>query len=104
MVLVVQALLIFPLNVGLRWLVALTVLMAILMLYGHPFDQACRWSLSCAMVYLFIGRLAAVTRDAEVAREEAEAAREESHRLLSELQAAHEQLQEHMQFRRKNSP
>jgi signal transduction histidine kinase len=93
MALVIQAMVILPLRIALRWLVGLTALMAILMLYGHPFDQGLPLVIIMAMAYFFIGAYAAVTRDAEVAREEAEAARKKSQDLLVELQAAHEQLQ-----------
>lgn len=95
MALVVQAVFIFPLHIGFRWLVALSVVMAILMFYGHPFGEALPVVTMVCVVNVFIGGLAGVARNAEVAREEAEAARADSHRLLSELQAAHEQLQEY---------
>lgn len=91
--LVLQAMLIFPLFVGLRWLVALTGIMVILMLYGHPFGQGLPLAIIMTVANLFIGAYAAVTRDAEIAREEAEAARKESRKLLTELQAAHRELQ-----------
>jgi signal transduction histidine kinase len=93
MALVIQAMVILPLYIGLRWLVGLTALMAVLMLYGHPFDQGLPLVIIMAMAYFLIGAYAAVTRDAEVAREEAEAARKKSQDLLVELQTAHEQLQ-----------
>jgi signal transduction histidine kinase len=93
MALIIQAMVVFPLEIGLRWLLALTALMAVLMLYGHPFDQGLPLVIIMAMAYFLIGAYAAVTRDAEVAREEAEAARKESQDLLAELQTAHEQLQ-----------
>jgi hypothetical protein len=93
MALVVQVMLIFPLHIGSRWLVTLTAIMAILMLYGHAFDQGLPLVAMMSVAYLFVGAYAAVTRYAEVGGEQGEAAREESQRPLAELQTAHEQLQ-----------
>lgn len=91
-VLVIQALAIFPFDVGLRWVVALTVLMTILMIYGHPIDQGLPLAVIMSMIYLFIAAFVAVASEADRAREDAESARKESDRLLSELRTTHEQL------------
>jgi len=88
----IQATLIFPLDIGLRWLAILTIIMAILMLYGHPFDQALPLVIMMLVVNVFIGFYVTVTREAESARAEAEAAHERSQKLYDELQDAHEQL------------
>jgi signal transduction histidine kinase len=88
----IQATLIFPLGIGLRWLAVLTIIMAILMLYGHPFNQALPLVIMMLVVNVFIGFYVTVTREAESARAEAEAARESSQKLYDELQDAHEQL------------
>jgi NarL family two-component system sensor histidine kinase YdfH len=90
---ILQAMLVFPSKIGFRWLVAITSIMVICMLYGHPFEQGFPLVIIMSVAYLFVGAYVAVTRDAEVAREEAEAARKESQRLLTELQTVHEQLQ-----------
>jgi signal transduction histidine kinase len=84
--LAVQAMYVFPLRTGSRWVGAFTVIMTTLMLYGHPLSKGLPLVIIMSVAYLFIGSYAAVTR-------EAEAAREESQRLLAELQEAHEQLQ-----------
>jgi signal transduction histidine kinase len=84
--LAVQAMYVFPLGTGSRWVGAFTVIMATLMLYGHPLSKGLPLVIIMSVAYLFIGSYAAVTR-------EAEAAREDSQRLLAELQDAHEQLQ-----------
>jgi PAS domain S-box-containing protein len=84
--LAVQAMYVFPLRTGSRWVGVFTVIMAILMLYGHPLSKGLPLVIIMSVAYFFIGSYAAVTR-------EAEAAHEESQRLLAELQAAHEELQ-----------
>jgi len=88
----IQAMLVFPLGIGLRWLAVLTIIMATLMLYGHPFSQALPLVIMMSVVNVFIGFYVTVTREAERARAEAEAARESSQKLYDELQDAHEQL------------
>ena len=84
--LAVQAMYIFPLRTGFRWVGAFTVIMAILMLYGHSLSKGLPLVVIMSVAYFFIGSYAAVTR-------EAEATHKESQRLLVELQAAHQQLQ-----------
>jgi signal transduction histidine kinase len=84
--LAVQAMYVFPLRTGSRWVGVFTVIMATLMLYGHPLSKGLPLVIIMSVAYFFIGSYAAVTR-------EAEAAHEESQRLLAELQDAHEQLQ-----------
>jgi signal transduction histidine kinase len=82
----VQAMYVFPLRTGSRWVAGFAVIMAILMLYGHPFSEGLPLVIIMSVAYFFIGSYAAVTR-------EAEAAHARSQRLLAELQDAHEQLQ-----------
>jgi signal transduction histidine kinase len=84
--------LVFPLGIGLRWLAVLTIIMAALMLYGHPFSEGLPLVIIMSVANVFIGSYAAVTREAESARAEAEAARKQSQELYDELQDAHEQL------------
>jgi signal transduction histidine kinase len=90
--LILQAMLVFPLGIGLRWLAVLTIIMAALMLYGHPFSEGLPLVIIMSVANVFIGSYAAVTREAESARAEAEAARKQSQELYDELQDAHEQL------------
>jgi len=90
--LVLQAMLVFRLGIGLRWLAVLTTIMAALMLYGHPFSEGLPLVIIMSVANVFIGSYAAVTREAEIARVEAEIAHERSQKLYDELQAAHEQL------------
>jgi signal transduction histidine kinase len=83
--LAVQAMYVFPLRTGSRWVGVFTVVMATLMLYGHPLSKGLPLVIIMSAAYFFVGSYAAVTREAEVAHEE-------SQRLLAELQAAHEEL------------
>lgn len=86
MTLILQAMLVFSVRTSLRWMLTLTVIMALLMFYGHPFSEAVPLVVIMSMVYLFIFSYGAVTAEAEIAQRE-------SQDLLAELQTAHEQLQ-----------
>jgi hypothetical protein len=66
--LILQAMLVFPLRTGFRWLGALTVIMAVLMLYGHPLSKGLPLVIIMSVANFFIGSYAAVTREAEASQ------------------------------------
>jgi signal transduction histidine kinase len=88
MTLILQAMYVFSVRTSLRWTLVLAAVMAILMLYGHPFGEGLPLVVIMSMVYLFIFSYGAVTAEAEQAQRE-------SQRFLTELQEANQQLQEY---------
>jgi signal transduction histidine kinase len=81
-----QAMLFFPTPLGFRWIGLFTLLMAAGLIYGYGWLEALPFALLYGAGYFFVGSYAAVTAQAEVARQE-------SQTLLTELQATHRQLQ-----------
>jgi signal transduction histidine kinase len=99
MSLLLVAMIVFPPKVGFRWIgIFLAILLLSMIGFGLFYhDIGIEWILLNALLYIVIyltfGGAIAVIDQLEVARSEAEVARKRSDGLLSELQAAHRQLQ-----------
>lgn len=85
---IMQAIYVLPEKIGIRWVIAITVIMTGLILYGHGFAAGIGYIINYILSNLIISGLL-------IFSDRAETARNESQRLLLELQAAHEKLQEY---------
>lgn len=86
--LVYQAIYVLPEKIGLRWVSAITLVMVGMILYGHGFADGIGYIINYVLAHFLVSGLLIITNRAV-------SAREESQRLLLELQAAHEKLQEY---------
>ena len=87
-ILAVQAILLFPLKTGFLWIVVFTVVMAGALVSSYELSKSLPLVMVYASGYFFFGAFAMGTAQAE-------AARGESHKLLKQLQEAHEELREY---------
>ncbi len=85
---IMQAIYVLPEKIGIRWVIAITAIMTGLILYGHGFAAGIGYIINYILSNLIISGLL-------IFSDRAETARNESQRLLLELQAAHEKLQEY---------
>jgi len=86
MTLILQAMHVLRARTGFQWIGVFTVLMAILMFYGQGWSRGLPVVLIMTVAYFFFGFFVTALRQAEDSRDE-------SQKLLTELQAAHQQLQ-----------
>ena len=82
------AMMIFPQRTGMIWIGIFTVVTGIVFILTNPFLEALMIALPYSAGYWFFGAFARALASAEEARQE-------SQQLLTELQAAHRQLQEY---------
>jgi signal transduction histidine kinase len=83
-----QAMLLFPRRTGYSWVAFFSVLMVATLIYQFGVRTALPLLFLYGAGYIFIATYANVTQEADTARQESEG-------LLSELQVAHEQLQDY---------
>jgi len=83
---IMQAIFVLPEKIGIRWVIAITLIMTGLILYGHGIAAGIGYIINYILSNLIIAGLL-------IFSDRAETARNESQRLLVELQAAHEKLQ-----------
>jgi signal transduction histidine kinase len=83
---IMQAIFVLPEKIGIRWVIAITLIMTGLILYGHGFAAGIGFIINYILSNLIISGLL-------IFSDRAETARNESQRLLVELQVAHEKLQ-----------
>jgi signal transduction histidine kinase len=81
-----QAMLVFPRPVGYRWLGVFTLVMATGLVYTQGWPESIAFILLYAAAFFFVASYAAVTEQAEVAREQSQA-------LLIDLEEAYRQLE-----------